>query len=105
MTQKEVAKKLGVTEAAISKWEKGITYPSLPNLVKLGLCFDCSIESLLTYDSVLEAEDIQLIIKHVTNKFEKGESIEANLFLNNLKSKFTKNVENIKEIEKEFKEV
>ena len=35
LTQAELAKRIGTTNRAVSKWENGLSYPSYPNLVRL----------------------------------------------------------------------
>lgn len=47
LTQKDLAKKLGVSDKAISKWERGIGIPDVSLLSKLSIILDTDIESLL----------------------------------------------------------
>lgn len=47
LTQKELAKRLNVSEHAVQHWEYGRSYPSIKNLVKLSLIFDKPIDELL----------------------------------------------------------
>lgn len=47
LTQSELANKVGVRAAAISKWEKGITVPSLETLVALADFYGTSIDFIL----------------------------------------------------------
>ena len=47
MTQKELAKKLGVTDKAISRWETGRGYPDIEILPDLADVFSVSINELL----------------------------------------------------------
>ncbi|CAM3185932.1 helix-turn-helix domain-containing protein [Lactococcus hircilactis] len=35
LTQEEAAEKIGVSKGALSKWERGVTYPTTPNIDKL----------------------------------------------------------------------
>ena len=46
-TQDYVAEKLSVTRQTISAYEKGISEPTLSNLVKLADLYNCSIDYLL----------------------------------------------------------
>ncbi len=48
MSQKTLAEKIGISEQAISKWESGLSSPSMPNMIKLAKTFGVSIEYLLT---------------------------------------------------------
>ena len=46
-TQREVAKILGVKEAAVSKWENGLSKPRADKLPALAKLYGYSIEELL----------------------------------------------------------
>lgn len=49
MTQEQLAEVLGVTFAAVSKWERGVTTPELSNLVEMADLFETSVDALLGY--------------------------------------------------------
>ncbi len=51
LTQQELADKLGVTAAAVSKWETNQSYPDITILPTLAKLFDCSIDELLGYSN------------------------------------------------------
>ena len=51
MTQKQLAKELGVSRQAITKWEKGYGFPSLDNLEKISKLFGVSIDEMLDYNT------------------------------------------------------
>ena len=46
-TQKSLSKALGVTDKAVSKWERGLACPDIALLPKLSILFDTDIESIL----------------------------------------------------------
>lgn len=46
-TQEQLAKKLGVTRQTISKWEMGISEPSLDMLDKIAEIYGCTIDELM----------------------------------------------------------
>lgn len=48
LSQADVAKKVGVTNKSVSKWETGASKPSTNVLRKLSSLFNISIEELLT---------------------------------------------------------
>lgn len=50
MTQKQLAKYLNVSDRAVSKWESGISNPSIDNLILLSELFGTSIDSLFASD-------------------------------------------------------
>ena len=56
-SQSDLARKSGLTRAAISKWEKGTDgKPSAPALYKCAKCLDLSVEELLTGRKARRAE-------------------------------------------------
>ena len=47
MTQLELAEKMGVTDKAVSKWERDLFYPDLHSIPKLAEIFGVSVEDLM----------------------------------------------------------
>ena len=47
LTQEELAKELGVTFQAVSKWENGTSDPSTSNLLALAKLYEVSVEEIL----------------------------------------------------------
>lgn len=47
LSQEELARKLQISRQSISKWEQGISYPSILYLVPLTKILDCTLEELL----------------------------------------------------------
>jgi len=47
LTQSELAKKLGLTQQAIGKWEQGVAEPDIATINKLAQIFDCNPNYLL----------------------------------------------------------
>ena len=67
MTQEELAEKLFVSRAAISKWESGRGYPSIDSLKELSKFFDVSLDDLLSNDELLSvAENDQQVKSNKT---------------------------------------
>ncbi|MGM9668401.1 MAG: helix-turn-helix domain-containing protein [Faecousia sp.] len=48
MSQKELADKLGITDKAISKWERGISFPDISMLIPISKVLEISLYDLLT---------------------------------------------------------
>ena len=46
-TVTEIAEMLGVTQQAVSKWEKGINLPKLENAVMLSALYCCKVDDLI----------------------------------------------------------
>ena len=47
MTQKDIADKLGITDKAVSKWERDIAFPDTATIPKLAEILGVSVEDLL----------------------------------------------------------
>ena len=47
ISQEELAELLDVSRQSISKWEQGISYPSILYLIPLTKILDCHLEDLL----------------------------------------------------------
>lgn len=68
-TQKQLAQVLGITEQAISKWERGVSYPDISMLDGIATVLGCSLDfllqvengkkSLLSQDSIEYREEIK----------------------------------------------
>lgn len=61
LTQKDVAKKIGISEQAISKWENGICLPDAYNLMLLGKVLNVSIDCLLDMENELRERVVETI--------------------------------------------
>ena len=57
ITQDELAKYIGVSKAAISKWETGQSYPDITLLPILAAYFNMSIDELIGYEPQMVKED------------------------------------------------
>lgn len=49
MTQKELANKMGVTDKAVSKWERDLSYPDIKSLPNLALLLNVSVDELMQF--------------------------------------------------------
>jgi len=47
MTQLELAEKMGVTDKAVSKWERDLSFPDVNTLPKLAEIFDVTVDELM----------------------------------------------------------
>jgi len=75
-TQDELAKRIPVTREAVSKWERGISYPDYSSLIKLSEIFDVSTNELLfgakkDKDNNKKVEEVALAIYEDRNKNKK----------------------------------
>lgn len=69
VTQEELACFLGVSKAAVSKWETETAYPDILMLPKLASFFDITIDELLGYDPQLTPEEICRIHNSLAKEF------------------------------------
>ncbi len=78
MTQKELADKIGVTDKAVSKWERGIGLPDINTIVPLAECLQISIAEImigegkntLPSENIVEAENkaLKLSLEYAQEK-------------------------------------
>ncbi|UOQ44844.1 helix-turn-helix domain-containing protein [Halobacillus salinarum] len=69
VTQEEIAEHVGVSRAAVSKWEKGLSYPDITLLPKLATYFNISIDTLLGYKPQLTKEQISRTYTQLAQQF------------------------------------
>ena len=69
LTQEDVARFVGVSRAAVSKWEKGQSYPDISLLPKLAMYFDLSIDTLLGYEPQLTTQRIAELYSEIAKRF------------------------------------
>ena len=69
LTQEDIAKYVGVSRAAVSKWEKGLSYPDITILPKLATFFNISIDTLLGYKPQMTKEQIEKLYMDFAQKF------------------------------------
>ena len=81
MTQGEVAAYVGVSNAAVSKWEQGLSYPELTLLPRLATLMDLSIDALLGYNPQLTRKKINEHYAAFANRFrdETFDKVQADI--------------------------
>lgn len=63
ITQEKLAEVLNVSVAAVSKWERGETYPDITLIFPLAHYFDVSVDDLMGYNKERIERDILDTIK------------------------------------------
>lgn len=58
MTQEDLAEKLNVSRQTISKWENGVTFPDIDNILQLCKVFNISSDSLLNYHGEIKTKNV-----------------------------------------------
>ena len=77
LTQEEVAKALGVTNQAVSKWESGQCCPDIQLLPGLAKLFEVTVDELLGGNPTKGLGDICLILKDYFTSLPETESFES----------------------------
>ena len=72
LTQVEVAEMMGVTDKAVSKWERDLSFPDINTLPKLAELFDVTVDELMQVkvntkkeENTKTAEMINLVCKGI----------------------------------------
>lgn len=69
VTQDELAEFMGVSKAAVSKWETGASYPDILLLPGLASYFDISIDDLMGYEPQMDEEGISKVYRALAEEF------------------------------------
>ena len=88
VTQEQVSNYIGVSRAAVSKWENGLSYPDITILPKLATYFNVSIDTLLGYEPQMTKEHIIKIYAQLANQFATQPFAEVNLQMEQLLSEY-----------------
>ncbi len=73
MTQLELARQMGVTDKAVSKWERNLSFPDVASLPKLAEVLGTSVDDLLAVKTATQEEPagprvpalVELVLKAV----------------------------------------
>jgi transcriptional regulator with XRE-family HTH domain len=72
ITQEELAKHLGVSKPAVSKWESGQSYPDILLLPVLASYFNITVDQLIGYEPQLTKGDIRKLYHKLADDFVKS---------------------------------
>ncbi|CCL13728.1 HTH-type transcriptional regulator [Clostridioides difficile] len=95
LTQEQLAKFIGVSTPAVSKWESGNSYPDIELLPLLADFFNVSIDKLLNYKIDLSEEEVMKIYKELESGFAR---IEIDLSTEEPKEEFRQDLESVKKL-------
>ncbi|EGT4968538.1 TPA: helix-turn-helix transcriptional regulator [Clostridioides difficile] len=95
LTQEQLAKFIGVSTPAVSKWESGNSYPDIELLPLLADFFNVSIDKLLNYKIDLSEEEVMKIYKELESGFAR---IEVDLSTEEPKEEFRQDLESVKKL-------
>ena len=78
MTQMELAEKMGVTDKAVSKWERDLSYPDISSLPKLAEIFGMSVDELMQVRADTK-ENTNNKVSEIVNLALKGVALEMGI--------------------------
>ena len=76
LTQEDLARALGVTNQAVSKWESAQCCPDIQLLPDIARLFEVSVDELLGYTPASASEDIMLILRKKIESLPKGDDFD-----------------------------
>lgn len=84
LTQKELAEKINITDKAISKWERGLSFPDITLLNLLAKIFGVSVTELLNGEKGIKDEknseiNIEKLIKEIEEKITRKKEKRKNI--------------------------
>ena len=77
LTQEQMAAALGVTSAAVSKWETSAAMPDVAMLCPLARILGTTVDDLLDFRPALEMEEINALLEERRKLFEANRLEEA----------------------------
>ena len=77
ITQDQLANFIGVSTAAVSKWESGVSYPDITLLPVPGTYFNVTIDKLLNFKIELSDDEVMNIFSECEKLFSSGDLDEA----------------------------
>lgn len=69
VTQEELAKFLGVSTPAVSKWERAQAFPDITLLPEIAAFFNITVDSLMGYEPQLRNEQINYLYRRLSERF------------------------------------
>ena len=69
-TQEQLAHAVGVSTAAVSKWETGATYPDITLLSPIARALNTTVDELLSYRNELSADEVGELTKKAMSIYE-----------------------------------
>ncbi len=77
ITQEQLANFVGVSTAAVLKWESGTSYPDITLLLTIATFFNVTIDTLLNFKIELSDEEVMDIFNECEKLFSNGEIHKA----------------------------
>lgn len=77
MTQASLAEQLGVTDRAVSRWERGAAFPDITLLPKIAMLLHVSVDALLGVDDLQRQTAIEQALADCNTAMQQGDSAHA----------------------------
>ena len=74
ITQEELAERIGVTKASVSKWENAQSFPDIALLPVLASYFNISIDELMGYAPQMTEEEIRRLFTRLSEAFSREQA-------------------------------
>ena len=81
VTQEQLAESIGVTCAAVSRWERGEAYPDITLLGPLAYYFGVSTDELLGYNAAQAEQEIENLLTEYTRLYRTVGEAESREFI------------------------
>ena len=65
MTQLQLAEQMGVTDKAVSKWERNLSLPDVNSIPKLAEILGVSVDDLMQVESTKKEEQLEDLVKTI----------------------------------------
>lgn len=69
-TQEQLANELGISPAAVSKWETGSAYPDITLLTPLARLLNSTVDDLLGFEAHLSEQRVEQLCSNCARAFE-----------------------------------
>lgn len=81
MTQEQLASRIGVTSAAVSKWESGQSLPDITMVMPLARVFEVTTDELMGYDAAVTEAEVDALLKKYNELEQTGHYDEADALI------------------------
>lgn len=72
LTQEQLASRMGVTPAAVSKWESGQSLPDITMVMPLARVFEVTTDELMGYDAAVTEAEVEALLEQYTELEQTG---------------------------------
>ncbi len=81
MTQEQLASRMGVTSAAVSKWESGQSLPDITMVIPLARVFEVTTDELMGYDAAVTEAEVDAVLERYNELEQTGHYEEADALI------------------------